>query len=404
MRPRRALLLVVLSLPIVWIVSATARGSHESWLRVEPRDLVLGVPTEGELEAIESALIGPPQVERIWNFQISMLAPEGSRVAEGDVVVRFDTTELQQRLLQTSAEAESAEKEHEKAATDLEVERRQLELELEEAEARLRKAELQAGVSEEVTARQELAKARIDRELAVLEAERLESRLEQHAVKRRTELAVLASKAAFARRKVDQLQTAIDQMAVEAPRAGTVVYRSGRRGEKHQVGDQVWRAAKVVEIPDLERMRAAAEVGEASAGRLVEGLPVTFRLDTYPDREYRGTVASIRRAVQRKSRENPVKIVQLTLDIEETDTERMRPGMRFRGTIVTDSVAQVLTMPGAAVFSDARGPYVWVKTAFGQRKVYPTLGRRNDELVEVLAGLESGDRVLQRLSDGGPLS
>ncbi len=406
-RLARAAVASAVGLGLVWLVLGSGTGSNatQTWLRIERRDLTLGIPTEGELRAIDSALIGPPQLRRVWNFQISMMAPEGSEVQAGQPVLGFDTTELNQRLRQSMAEADSAEKELEKAATDLDIQRRQLELRLEEARARLRQAELKAVASAETTAARELEKARIDRRLAETEIGSLEVSLEQHEIRHRMELATLESKLEFARTRVSEQQSAIRQMNVKAPRDGTLIVRSDWRGQKKQVGDRVWRAEKVLEIPDLSAMEGMAEVDEQAAGRLAEGLPVTFRLDAYPDREYRAKVALIRRTVQSKSSQNPSKIVKLTLELAETDTERMRPGMRFVGAIAAETIGDALSIPAVCVASDEGGAYVEVRGAlgglFGSRKLYPALGRRNDDYVEVLSGLSPSDRVLRLVARQG---
>ncbi len=395
--------ILMAGLGLGWLVGAADPGSRgqRSWLRVERRDLVLGIATEGELRAVDSALIGPPQLRRTWNFQISMIGPEGSEVQAGQPVLGFDTTELNQRLRQSVAEADSAEKELEKAVTDLDIQGRQLGLRLEEARARLRQTELKVAASAEVTAAIELEKAGIDKRLAETEIRSLEGSLEQHRIRSRMERATLESKLERARSQVTDQRAAIEQMTVRAPRAGTLILRSDWRGQKKQVGDRVWRAEKVVEIPDLSAMEGAAEVDEQAAGRLAEALPVTFRLDAYPDREYRARVGLIRRAVQAKSRQNPSKIVKLTLELEQTDTERMRPGMRFVGTIAAETIADALSVPAACVGSDESGAFVEVRGGpvgfFGSRKVYPEFGRRNDDYVEVLSGLSAGDRVLRRV-------
>ena len=376
--------------------------SAGTWLRVEHHDLRLGIPTEGELRAVSSALIGPPQLARTWNFQISMIAEEGAEVERGQPVLGFDTTDLDQWLRRSRADADAAEKELEKAITDLDVMGRQLSLRLEEARARLRQTALKTAVSPEITAALELDKNRIDQRLAETEIAAIEALLEQHEVRRQMQLAILRSKIEIARNRVAEQQNAIRQMTVKAPRAGTTILRGDWRGRKKQVGDRVWRAEKVVEIPDLTAMEASAEVHEQAAGRLAKGQPVVFRLDTYPDREYRATVATIRGAVQRKSRQNPSKIVKLTLELEQTDTERMRPGMRLRGTIVAETIAGALAIPRGCLTTDEKGPYVEVAGLFGVRKVYPELGRRDQSFVEVLSGLAPGARVLHRAAAGDP--
>lgn len=376
-------------------------GGEEPLGTVRRGDLVLGVPTEGELEAVVSQQITPPQVERIWNFQIAMMAPEGSAVSPGQPVLGLDATELNQQLQQARAEAESAAKELEKFRSDVAVRRQQLELRLAEARARQQRAGLKATSDRQVTAEIELRKAAIDLGLAGQEITLLEEAQRQQATREWFESQNLTSRMQSARARVVSLEASIGRLTVTASRAGTVTYRSNWRGEKKEVGEQIWRAEVVLEIPDLSAMRATAEVDEAHAGRLRPGLEVQFRLDAYPDLEYRGTVDTIRRVVQRKSFESSAKVVILKMHLEETDVETMRPGMRFHGTIVTEVVENVVLVPAAAVFTSADGSYVEVVSRVGRRRVSPQFGRRNRDSVEVVSGLEAGDRILVRAAGGG---
>ena len=54
---------------------------------------------DGEIAAQDSAVIAPPFIQGLWNYQIVELAADGSRVKAGDGVVAFDAGELQRRLL-----------------------------------------------------------------------------------------------------------------------------------------------------------------------------------------------------------------------------------------------------------------------------------------------------------------
>ncbi len=395
-------------LAVIAIVAAAgtwslARGvesfDSESWGRVERRDLVIGVDVEGELQAAKSADLGPPQVQRIWNFKISFLAPEGAEVAEGTPVLGFDVTELQQQLQAKVTERDSAIKQLEKRTTDVQIKRRDQLLELAEAEAELRRTDLQLKVPDDVAKRVELEQARIDNRLARLRIEHARTTLEHLQAQSQADLAELAKRRDRAAQRVVEIESYISQMTVKAPRAGTVIYKSDRGGEKKKVGDSVWRAGTVLQIPDLKSLLAEGEVAESDAGRLAEGQTVTLRLDAYPDREYRATVRKIRRTVQQKSWRKPQKIVRLVIELDETDTERMRPGMRFRGKIETGRVPETLVVPQEAVFSQPDGTAVFVRTLFGRRQVFPTFGQRNADFFGVESGLEEGDRVL--LQGGG---
>ncbi len=366
-----------------------------SWVRVERRDLVIGVEASGELQAVDSADLGPPALRSVWDFKISFMAPEGSEVAAGDPVLRFDVTRLQRQLQEKVAERDSAIKELEKRSTDFEIRRRDLMLELAEAEAQLRRAELKLAVPGQVAARRELEQARIDQRLAELRLGHARSSLENLDRRRGADLAALAGKRDQAASRVREIESHIAAMTVAAPRPGTVIYKT-RRGDKRKVGDSVWRAEKVIQIPDLERMVGEGEVAEADAGRLAAGQRVTLRLDAYPDRQYSGKVSKIHRTVQPKSWRNPQKVVRLEIELDDTDVVRMRPGMRFRGEVEVERVAETLVVPQETVVSRPEGTAVVVRSLAGKREVFPTFGKRNADLFAVVSGLEEGDRVLLR--------
>jgi HlyD family secretion protein len=389
-----ALLAVALCL---WLVAgrAAASGSGD-WAEVRRDDLVVGVPVAGTLSSVQAVRIGPPQVAQIWDYKISFMAPEGAPVRPGEPVLGFDTSELERQLLDKRAERDSAEKELEKKQTDLEIGRRDRELALAEAEARLRKAQLKVDVPPELVASRELAKSREDLALAQREVAYLKKRLDLEAVEGRTEVDALARKRDRAAVRVREMEDAIGRMTVTAPRAGTVVYVATDDGEKKKVGDSCWRGQSVIEIPDLRRMEAEGEIDEADAGRVAVGQRVTFRLDAHPDDVFTGRVRSVGGSVQSRSDTDALKVVKLDIDLDSTDPQRMRPGMRFLGTVEVERAPKALVVPVEAVFNRSSGPVVYRKTGWGSEEVHPTLGRRNDRQVEIRSGLKDGDRVSRR--------
>ena len=200
---------------------------------------------------------------------------------------------------------------------------------------------------------------------------------------------------------VTEIQQTIEAMTVRAPRSGTVIYVTDWRGEKKRVGEQVWRQEKILELPDLASMLARGEVDESDAGRIAERQPVSFRLDAHPDVQYSGRVESIWRTVQQKrGTRNPIKVVRLEVALDETDTARMRPGMRFRGTIEARRLEGVLTVPAYAVFPTDEGPVVYRRGLLGSEAVGVRLGERNDALIEVLEGLSPGDEIAESRPGG----
>lgn len=387
---------LVLVLVTSWLALRGPSADEADWVQVRRDDLVIGVELEGTLKAVDSIMIGPPQIEDLWDYKISNLAAEGSDVKAGDPVLSFDTSELERRLDEKQAESASAQKEIEKREIDLNLKRRDLELQLAEAEAKKHKAQLKVDRPEELAAASELGQARLDLQLAEREIQYLNGRMDAERRAAKAEMASLRVKHDRASERVREIESAVKRMTVTAPRPGTVVYVTGWRDDKKKVGDSCWRGEKVLEVPDLARMKAEGEVDEADAGKIRIGQPVTLRLDAHPELEFKGSVRSIWGTVQRKSWNNPVKVVRLDIELERTDSERMRPGMRFTGTIETDRVAGALVVPAEAVFPTPEGPIAWRRTRLGAEQVSLDLGKRSAKSFEVKGGLGERDEVSRR--------
>lgn len=389
--------------------------SPRDWAVVERGDLVTTVPVSGELEAVTSVMLGPPQVPDTWEYKIADLAPEGQSVPAGTPVVRFDTAELERKLIEKTAERDSADQEIAKKRTELALARGDAEVALAEAEARERKAALKAQVPADLSSRIELEEAKADLALAEKEVAYRRERLRQEARRGAAELGALTDKRNRAAARLGEVQESIERMTVRAPRAGTVIYVADRSGQKKRIGDSCWQMQKVIELPDLGRMRARGEVSEADVGRLAEGQNVRIALDALPDLPVVGRLDAVDRAVreERGKERSEGKVIALDVSLpgalpggSGAATEgspgaaalagRLRPGMRFRGTIEISRTTGLLLVPAESVFPSARGPRVLKRTAWGFEEVFPKLGRRTPEAFEVLAGLRPGDAVARR--------
>jgi len=375
------------------LFAGCAGAPHGEICAVKRADLVLTVEATGSLKAEDNATVGPPIIHQVWNLKIVWMAPEGSAVRAGEPVLAFDDSELRQDLERKRADRDQASKEMEKQELDLRVQLLDLEAQRAEAESRLRRIGLKLDVPEDLVAPAERAKDRLDHELAAAEAESLGLQRRLLEESGRTQIEILRQRRDRSAERVGELEKGISEMQVKAPRGGIVVYATGWREEKHKAGDSVYRMEKILEIPDLRSMGAEAEIDEEDAGRIRVGQPVRLRLEAYPDRQFRGRVAGIAPAIRHSSRNSAVRTRAARVRLEGDKPEWMRPGMRFRGEIEVERVDHALVIPLEAVTPGAGGPVVTRFTALGRTESPVKLGRRNQTLVEVISGLEEGDRI-----------
>lgn len=354
-------------------------------------DLVWVAEVEGELASRERVDVGPPPVANT-EFKLAFLAPEGAEVKRGEPLLRFDTQILEQRLQEARSEVDSLERTREERDAELEGQRLEAERQRLEAERRLEKARLGAEVPESIVAKVELEKAQLEVESAAGEEARLRAQIEATSRRGEAELADIDSKLERARERVTQLERDIEAMTVKAPRAGVVVYPSNWRGEKRAVGDSVWSAETLMQLPDLGALQAEGNVPESDAGALEEGQRVRLRLDSREGEELGGVLAAVGHTVRPRSWRVRNRVVRVDIELDEKGRD-LRPGMRFRGEIETRREPGVLQLPLDAIFSRERGPVVWRCGWSGCHETPVELGRRSGAQVEILEGVEPGDTV-----------
>src|SRR5438132_2533218 len=385
-----------------WTRNKLAADRQGEWVRTTRGDLVTGVDVIGTLAALDSGSFGPPQLNDVWDFKIAMMAPEGSEITKGTPVVGFDTTDLQKRLEEKSAEAEQARKEIEKQKADLSLKREDERLNLSEAEATLRKAQLKLEAPPDLVGAKERKQVQLDYELAKHQVATIRERIISLEKAATAQIALLESKRQRAAAVVAETQSSIQQMTVIAPRNGTIVYVTNLRGDKKKIGDTCWRMERVIEIPDLSRMNAKGDVDEVDAGKIAVGQRVTLRLDAHPDEEFHGTIQKAAKTVQyQQQQRDPLKVLKVEIVLDPSDPAKMRPGMRFQGTVELRRDRAVVLVPRNAVYVSPRGPYALRRGWFSVAEVPLRLGPQNDKSVEVLSGLSADDRVLVKSEKKG---
>lgn len=384
-----------LMLVLTGLVACTKADPSE-WVAVSQDTLIVGVEITGTLKATDSVSVGPPGLPDVWEFKISRMAPEGEPVEKGDFVLAFDTSALAEQLLSEENRRDTAQTTLDKTQAEMDLLARDEALAFAEAEAEVRKATLSADQSSELTSNLALQKSKIDRDAALARVEHLRAQMKRREANSRSTLASIASQVQAAESEVKRLQSNIAAMTIVAQAPGTVIYGSMWNDEKFKVGDRTWRSATVLEVATLDSMMAEGSIDEADSAKIRIGQQVRVRLEAHPDSEVIGHLTDIARSVQRKSSEIPTKVVNVKLKIDPIDGLQLRPGMRFRGEVETERIADALIIPVDAVFGSAEGPVAYKRDGEETRRTRLELGKRGKRGVEVLSGLVQGDSISRR--------
>lgn len=171
-------------------------------------------------------------------------------------------------------------------------------------------------------------------------------------------------------------------LTLYAPVSGVVVEKDVLAGQAVRAGQSLYT------IADLSEVWVEAELREADAGLVEEGDPAAVELSALPGRTIRGRVEYVYPTLQSTSRSLKARIAVSNPD------GRLKPGM-YATVRIAAPAREALTVPASAVLNTGERRLVFVD--MGQGRIAPReveLGRTGTGYIEVLAGLEPGQRVV----------
>jgi membrane fusion protein, multidrug efflux system len=185
------------------------------------------------------------------------------------------------------------------------------------------------------------------------------------------------------RHRIEEVESRIADRTIVAPFAGTLGLRLVSEGALVTAGQ------RLTTLDDLSRMRLDFTVPERDLGFLQVGQTVAARTAAFTE-AYEGTVTAL------DSRVDPV-ARSITARAELLNPgQRLRPGMLLE-VVVSGPEREALLVPEESLQSRAIQHFVWLLDADSGQAVRRevSIGGRRPGWVEVVAGLQAGDRVVR---------
>lgn len=388
-----------------WLLAALSAGA----LGCSPTGLANEVPTlvierserfvrhimaEGHLQAVESTpLTAPPDARR--GMRIAWIEADGTAVKEGDVVVRFDVTEMQRQLKDSQDDvaiaAEQIQKE--RRAGSAAEQKRDRSARLAEVEAEI--ARSFEGGDESYLSRNEIIESKIDVEFSSAKAKHAGKVkvIERKLSRNKRELFEIDKRLSTA--AVKRAQEGLTNLEIKAPHAGILMLQRGWSGKTLRIGDSVWRSQKVAKLPLVTSMQAELFVLEAGAGDLKVDLSAELVIEAHPQRVYEAKVKRVDTLAKPRHPDVPVQYFGVTLELAETDTQTMKVGGRVRAKILLEQ-ENAIVVPRQAVFVEEGRTFVYRKSRSGFDAIDVTLGSSSAGRIVIVQGLEQGDTIALR--------
>lgn len=419
------------------------------------------ISVTGELTAYNDTVVATKLGGKIAEIRVR----EGDRVAKGQVLAVQDQTDLRMQLRQAEAAVRAAEANLQQAETAARVQPDQVDAQIQTAKAALLAAQarlraLQTGTrpQERQQAEQAVRAARANYELARANYERAQRLYEQGAIPRQqldsartayeaahaqlrqaeetlslvqegprkedieaAEQAVKQAEEAYRQALLGRSQIELAQQRVAAARAALTQAKAQYALLKQQLDDTVIRApfdgvvadrfvdigtmagqgTPVARIVKLDRLYFEAVLPETLLAEVRVGMPVTVKVDAFPDRAFRGAVEAIYPAIADQARN-----LRLRISLANPADLPLKTGLFARGEITLRTYTNVPLTPKVALLEKGGITRVFV-VEDGKAKARTLKVRATNTEVVYAEGVKSGEVVVTRgqdlLSDGQPV-
>jgi HlyD family secretion protein len=328
-------------------------------------------------------------------MKIVWLIPDGSAVTAGQVVVRFDATDLERQLADGQADLASARakltRERVEARTAEEGRATAAAL----AAAELEKTEKFQNKDEEIFSRHQVVESTIDAALSrarmnhARDAEKIEKQLSH------SKIGLIETEQRKAELAIEQARAGLESLEVKAPHAGVLVFKRDWNGQLPREGEEVYPGMTVAEIPILDEMEAEVFVLEVDGGGLRADLAARLVIEARPGVEYHARVKHVDELAQPRIPQQPVRYFAVTLSLERTDGRVMKPGLRVRATLILDKEASLI-VPRQAIAQREGRSVVYRLEGDQFTPVEVELGASTPGRVVIEKGLAAGDRIALR--------
>jgi RND family efflux transporter MFP subunit len=314
--------------------------------------------TKGDISAsmtVVGNLVGEQTVDvvpRVGGRLVSVNVQLGDRVRRNQLLAKIEDFEIVEQVKQAEASLEVA------RAT------------IRQREADLKVAELNFERSKNLFGRQLLAKQALDD-------------AESRYLSAQAQIDLSKAQAIQTSARLEELQINLANTRITSPVDGYV----GRRNA--DPGAWVSQQAPVVSVVDIARLRLIANVVEKDLRLVNVGDPASVEVDAFPGEHFKGRIARVAPVLDPATRTAPMEV-----EIPNSDN-RLKPGMYARVLLRIEDRKDTMLVPKVAVvdFEGKRG--VWVPEGENKaRFVEAKLGLEDAERIEILAGLNLGDRIV----------
>ena len=220
-------------------------------------EFVIDMEERGDLEAASQITLSVPGNTR-HSMRIKELVADGALVEEGELLVQFDTSDAEERVIQRQDELDNANAELAGTTARIESNMKELKNNLKNQQYTYEQAKIRFEMLK-FEAESRRREGELNLKKADLALQQAETKIESQIIIDQADLAKAEVRVKQAEMRFNEAENRLSSLTITSPKAGFVVLhevfnRSTHTHEKVKVGDSPHRRMPLVSIPDLPIM------------------------------------------------------------------------------------------------------------------------------------------------------
>jgi HlyD family secretion protein len=382
--------------------------------------LTVRISASGTVRPVQTVNLSPENA----GIVAELFVEQGDRVEQGQLIARMKSNDIAIQIQQNQAavaEAEAALQNVRQGSRPEEIAQVTAAVQTAQAQVRDAQARLDLATSELRRSQQlfdrgavsqtELDNAQREQRSAQAGVEQAQSRVIE--AQRRvddlrnlpepTVVAQAEARLAQARSQLQSTQVRLAENDIRAPFAGLITQKYASVGAfvtPTTTASEASSATSTAIVALAQDLEILAEVPEADIGLIALGQRVEIVADAFPEQTFTGQVKLL--APEAIERQN-VTLFQVRIELQ-SGKDRLRSNMNVNVAFIGDQVADALVVPTVAIVTQAGETGVLVPGE-GQEIVFQpvSLGPQVGDQIQILSGLQAGDRVFVDLPPGQSL-
>lgn len=290
--------------------SRKADGAESAYrtVTVERGDIRVAISATGTLSAISTVTVG----SQISGQVTDVLVDYNSEVKKGEVLARIDPSTYEAQIEQGNAQIANAQ------------------ASLKQAQATLANAELDYTRKADLGTQKLVAQSDVDLARAARDQARAQVNAAQASIRQQTA-------------STQTTRVNLDRTVIRSPVDGVVLTRSIEPGQTVAASLQAPELFTIAE--DLSKMKIELAVDEADIGQVKVGQAVSFTVDAFADRQFRGEVQQVRLSATTTSN---VVTYPVVVSVDNSDGTLL-PGLTVNAEIEVSKRDDILKISNAAL-------------------------------------------------------